>query len=79
MENFVVKHAWAGVALGWVTSWEVVKSRNFSKAKTDNTSTMRSQDVTIWYHSRLPTIRCGSRMNQAKVGGPVTPVVEEGR
>ncbi|PKA52114.1 hypothetical protein AXF42_Ash014051 [Apostasia shenzhenica] len=46
MENSIVKRAWAGVALGWVISWEVLKSHNFSKDKADNISTMRSQDVT---------------------------------
>ncbi|PKA57775.1 hypothetical protein AXF42_Ash015152 [Apostasia shenzhenica] len=51
MENSVVKHVWAGVALGWVISWKALKSRSFSKAKEDNTSTIRSQDATIWYQS----------------------------
>ncbi|PKA54152.1 hypothetical protein AXF42_Ash018162 [Apostasia shenzhenica] len=51
MENSIVERAWAGVALGWVTSCEALKSRSFSKAKADNTFTMRSRDVTIWYQS----------------------------
>ncbi|PKA59955.1 hypothetical protein AXF42_Ash016013 [Apostasia shenzhenica] len=78
MENFIVERAWAGVALGWVTSWEVLKHAIFLKPKRDNTSAMRSQDVTIWYQSQPPAVRCDSRTNQAEAGGPVTPVVEEG-
>ncbi|PKA65562.1 hypothetical protein AXF42_Ash005896 [Apostasia shenzhenica] len=46
MENSIIERVWAGVALGWVTSWEVLKSRSFSKAKVDNISVLRSQDVT---------------------------------
>ncbi|PKA67003.1 hypothetical protein AXF42_Ash004494 [Apostasia shenzhenica] len=78
MENSIVERAWAGAALRWVTSWEALKSRSFPKAKADNTSTIRSRDVTIWYQSRPPAVRCGSRTNQVEAGGPVTPVAEEG-
>ncbi|PKA60263.1 hypothetical protein AXF42_Ash008322 [Apostasia shenzhenica] len=49
MENFIVERAWAGVALGWVTSWRVLKSRSFFKVKADNISILRSRDVTTSY------------------------------
>ncbi|PKA49296.1 hypothetical protein AXF42_Ash014198 [Apostasia shenzhenica] len=49
MENSIVERAWAGVALGWVTSWEALKSRSFPKAEADNTSIMKSRDVTTHY------------------------------
>ena len=83
----MVKRAWPGAILGWVTPWEVLRVR-----VSEDISTLKrlvlvcgasrqtwSTGCYNWYQSRPSTSTvCGSGMNQAEAGGHVIPGAEEG-